>query len=335
MVGSSFEKWPQQMRMITPSFPCNGYHQTDLNAITPDSSPGFSLGVEHPSGAEYAQYLRNIVKQYDIDVWENTTVETVSTDFDHSFMIQTKSDENIHTQYLIWAGGEFPAPRKKGFSGSELCLHNSDINSWDECGDEEYIVIGCYESGVDAAYHLAQRGKQVTIVDENSAQLDTYDPSLVLSPYTSERLASLNSSGLVNLLQGFKVQTITKTSQGYQIESESGQTLTTKSIPINCTGFDINFGPTEHMFERDKDGFPTLNNFDESTLHRNLFLAGPKLKHGNVLLCFIYKFRGRFATPCRVIGDELELDTSILDQYRMAGMLLDDLTCCEEQECIC
>ncbi|MGB2427737.1 MAG: NAD(P)-binding domain-containing protein, partial [Alteromonas sp.] len=34
-IGSTFDSWPREMKMITPSFPSNGYHQTDLNAITP------------------------------------------------------------------------------------------------------------------------------------------------------------------------------------------------------------------------------------------------------------------------------------------------------------
>ncbi|WP_070972131.1 NAD(P)/FAD-dependent oxidoreductase [Vibrio sonorensis] len=335
-VGSSFEAWPKQMKMITPSFPSNGYHQTDLNAITPDSSPAFSLGSEHPSGAQYASYLRNIAKLYELNVRENTVVTEIKPTPSNTFYVHTDNQTKIHTQFVIWAGGEYFFPNKNSFTGSELCIHNSDVYSWDEFEQDEYTVIGCYESGVDAAYHLAKRGKKVTILDEgNPDQGSTYDPSRVLSPFTASRLASLSDLGLVTLETGFKVDSISSTQDGYELISDSGNKHHSPTTPINCTGFITHLGPAQELFDTGEEGFPVLNMFDESTKYRNIFLSGPKLKHGDILLCFIYKFRGRFARPCSIIGAELELDTSVLQEYQQAGMLLDDLTCCEEQECIC
>ena len=334
-IGSSFAAWPKEMRMITPSFPSNGYHQTDLNAITPDTSPAFSLGKEHPSGLEYAEYLRSVVQHYELPVQENSKVMEVTPVEDDCFVLQTESGERIHTQYLIWAGGEFSAPRLQAFTGSELCLHNSQINTWDDCQDEHYAVIGCYESGVDAAYNLSSRGKRVTLVDAGPDQQDTYDPSRVLSPYTAERLASMANADLVELEQGFKVEQVRAIEGGYELISATGKRLISIGKPINCSGFDTHLGPVESLFDKDENGFPKVNRFDESTRQRNLFLSGPKLVHGSILLCFIYKFRGRFASPCSIIGAELNLDTSVLNHYQQAGMLLDDFTCCEEQECFC
>ncbi|MEW6995138.1 NAD(P)/FAD-dependent oxidoreductase [Colwelliaceae bacterium MEBiC 14330] len=334
-IGSSFEAWPKEMRMITPSFPSNGYHQTDLNAITPDTSPAFSLGKEHPSGAEYAEYLRSVAKHYEVAVNENTKIVDVASHNEDSFIVRTDTGETIHTQYLIWAGGEYSAPRLNAFEGSELCLHNSQVDSWDDFQDEHYVVIGCYESGVDAAYNLATRGKRVTLVDSAQDQQDSYDPSRVLSPYTAERLSSMANMSLVELEQGFKVLAVEKSDEHYKVISTTGDMLISEGTPINCTGFDTNLGPVTTLFEMTEEGLPKVNKFDESTLCRNLFLTGPKLVHGSILLCFIYKFRGRFTTPCSIIGAELELDTSILSHYQQAGMLLSDFSCCESQQCFC
>ena len=334
-IGSSFDAWPKEMRMITPSFPSNGYHQTDLNAITPDTSPAFNIGKEHPSGEEYAQYLRSVVKHYDLSIQENTRVTEVTPHSENSFVLRTDTGETIHTQYLIWAGGEFSAPRLNAFKGSELCLHNSQIESWDNCQEEHYAVIGCYESGVDAAYNLAARGKRVTLIDSGSNQQDTYDPSQVLSPYTAERLSSMENMDLVALEQGFQVLEVNATGNEYELVSTTGDTLFSSGKPINCTGFNSNLGPVKDLFDTAEDGYPIVNKFDESTQFRNLFLSGPQLVHGSILLCFIYKFRGRFTTPCSIIGAELELDTSILSHYQQAGMLLSDFTCCEAQQCFC
>lgn len=334
-IGSSFDAWPKEMRMITPSFPSNGYHQTDLNAITPDTSPAFSLSKEHPNGAEYAQYLRSVVNHYDILVQEETRVSEVISLGEEGYRLKTDTGTELECEYLIWAGGEFSSPRVNTFEGSKHTLHNSQISTWDDCDKRHYAVIGTYESGVDAVYHLVMRGKRVTIVDSGSEQNDTYDPSQVLSPYTAERLEALASSKLVDIEQNFRVLEVQKHDDHYELISTSGDRLISSGKPINCTGFDTNLGPVKELFNLDDEGFPVVNKFDESTLHRNLFLSGPKLVHGNTLLCFIYKFRGRFATPCSIIGAELELDTSVLNHYQQAGMLLDDFTCCEDQQCFC
>ena len=334
-IGSSFDAWPKEMRMITPSFPSNGYHQTDLNAITPDTSPAFSLGIEHPSGAEYAEYLRSVVRHYELAVQENSRVTNITPHSEDSFIVKTETEEAIHTQYLIWAGGEFSAPRIHTFEGSKHCFHNSQVKSWDDCNDEHYAVIGSYESGVDAAFNLAERGKRVTLVDAGQDQQKTYDPSRVLSPYTAERLSSMANNDLVELEQGFRVMEVRPSESGYELVSTTGDILHSEGKPINCTGFNTHMGPVEDLFDMDENGFPIVNRFDESTRARNLFLSGPKLVHGNILLCFIYKFRGRFGTPCSLIGTELGLDISILRHYQQAGMLLEDFTCCETQQCFC
>ena len=42
-VGSSFLKWPKQMKLLTPSFFSNTFKMIDLNAITYDTSPALTL----------------------------------------------------------------------------------------------------------------------------------------------------------------------------------------------------------------------------------------------------------------------------------------------------
>jgi cation diffusion facilitator CzcD-associated flavoprotein CzcO len=40
-VGTSFGKWPREMNFITPSFPGHGFGMLDLNAVVPNTSPGY------------------------------------------------------------------------------------------------------------------------------------------------------------------------------------------------------------------------------------------------------------------------------------------------------
>ena len=88
------------------------------------------------------------------------------------------------------------------------------------------------------------------------------------------------------------------------------------------------------MFEWRDDGFPLLTEHDESTVTNGLFLVGPQVRQGDVIFCFIYKFRQRFAVVANQIARRLRVSAKPLEEYRRYGMYLDDLSCCGD-ECVC
>ncbi|WP_267459948.1 NAD(P)-binding domain-containing protein [Klebsiella pneumoniae] len=50
------------------------------------------------------------------------------------------------------------------FPGADICCHYGDVTSWKDFRKGEYIVIGGYESAVDAAVNLLEKwliGKNV------------------------------------------------------------------------------------------------------------------------------------------------------------------------------
>merc|ERR1712078_968043 len=62
--GESFRRWPKEMRFISPSFNNQGWTASfDLNSVAFETSPAYSLGAEHPTGAEYAKYLDGLATQ--------------------------------------------------------------------------------------------------------------------------------------------------------------------------------------------------------------------------------------------------------------------------------
>ncbi|MEM9899314.1 MAG: NAD(P)-binding domain-containing protein, partial [Pseudomonadota bacterium] len=67
-IGQSFLDWPVETRLLTPSFPANVFGVTDLNAISYDSSPGWSLRSEHPDGRSYARYLEFATSSFGLNV---------------------------------------------------------------------------------------------------------------------------------------------------------------------------------------------------------------------------------------------------------------------------
>jgi putative flavoprotein involved in K+ transport len=332
-VGGSFLRWPKEMRLITPSFPSNSIGMLDLNSVAIGTSPGFSLRTEHPTGFQYAAYLQALAEHFEFPVQPGVDVEQVTADGE-LFRVQTSAGE-MRSRSLVWAAGEFQYPRVRPFPGSEHCVHNSQVRSWGKLSGRDRIVIGGYESGLDAAVHLTAAGKRVRVVDRNAIwDSEQSDPSVVLSPFTHERLRDARQSRRLNLLGEFAVARVEKGTWQYRVIDSRERVLKTGSPPILATGFEGSLRLVQELFELRDDGFPLLNSEDESTIAPGLFLAGPAVRHEQHVFCFIYKFRQRFAVVARAIGQRLGIETESLETYRQWGMFLDDLSCCG-QECVC
>jgi thioredoxin reductase len=332
-VGASFARWPKEMRLITPSFPTNSIGMLDLNSVAIGTSPGFSLQVEHPTGREYAGYLQALAAHFELPVRTEIDVRALHP-ADEQIVVTTSRGE-FSAPCVVWAAGEFQYPRLRPFPGAEHGCHNGLVSSWAGVTGREHIVIGGYESGIDAAIHLAAAGKRVRVVERQSTWTsDDSDPSVTLSPFTRERLVAAQATKRVELIDGFEVECIERSKWQYRVIDSFGRTLKTGSPPILATGFEGSLRLVQSHFELREDGFPLLTDEDESTVVPGLFLAGPAVRHEKHVFCFIYKFRQRFAVVARAIGQRLGLDTSALESYRQWGMFLDDLSCCG-QECVC
>lgn len=332
-VGASFLRWPKEMRLITPSFPTNSVGMLDLNAVAIGTSPGHSLRAEHPTGCGYAAYLQALAKHFEFPIETGIDVRAVESDGD-GFCLESSAGK-FQAKAVVWAAGEFQYPRLRPFPGAELCIHNSQVPSWNKVEGREHIVVGGYESGIDAAVHLAQANKRVRVVERQSSWTsEDSDPSVTLSPFTHERLVAAQQAKRVELIDGFEVERVEKGTWQYRVTDSFGRTLKTGSPPILATGFEGSLRLVRNHFELREDGFPLLTDEDESTAVPGLFLAGPAVRHDKHVFCFIYKFRQRFAVVARAIGQRLGLDTSALETYRQWGMFLDDLSCCG-QGCVC
>ncbi len=185
-VGASFRQWPDEMRFITPSYPSNAFGLPDLNAIVPQTSPGIALNRQQPSGPEYARYLEAIVKHHELPVESDCEVRGVEyvaeTDTDQEsavtadggttrseqFFLET-SEGTITSEFLVWAGGQFSTPRTDLIPGADCCLHNSTVASWvdhaAQSSTDQFLVVGGFESGIDAAVSLLELGCSVTVLD--------------------------------------------------------------------------------------------------------------------------------------------------------------------------
>ncbi|MEM1446698.1 MAG: NAD(P)/FAD-dependent oxidoreductase [Planctomycetota bacterium] len=337
-VGASFEAWPAETRLITPSFPTNSIGMLDLNSVAIGVSPGYSLETEHPTGRQYAAHLRGVAKHFELPVITETNVLRV-TKIDDTFVVDT-DEQTLRAKHVVWAAGEFQYPRTGGFVGSELCLHTANIERYDELEGESFVVIGGGESGIDAAYYLSLHGHEVTVLDKGEAwESKSSDPSLGPSTYSRVRMRQPRFQEHVAMVPWAGVSKVERVGdasegEGFSVFTEDGRWFGTDVRPILAGGFAGGHRLVADLFERRDDGFPLLSDRDESTIVPGLFLCGPGVRHGDQVFCFIYKYRQRFAVVAKAIADSLGLPAERLELYRNWGMYLDDLSCCGE-ECVC
>ena len=334
-IGASFLRWPRQTRFITPSFNSTQFGDLDLNSVCLSTSPAYSIGVEHPTGQEYAGYLRGVAKHFDLPVATGVDVLSVTRNPRFKrFRVKT-SRGDIRARFVVWAGGEMQYPKTNSFHGAELCLHSSKVTSWDELSGDERCIIGGAESGVDAAVGLAAAGQRAVVFDVGEPwKGKNSDPSQLLSPFTKERLNSAIDSGRVKLRGGCTVIGVRRNDNGYQLALHDGEVVDCAEQPILASGFAGSATLIRSAFEWRDDGFPLLTENDESTVTKGLFLLGPQVRQGDLIFCFIYKFRQRFAVVANQIARRMRVSTEPLEEYRRCGMYLDDLSCCHD-ECAC
>ncbi len=336
-VGASFLRWPRQTRFITPSFASNQYGLLDLNAVCLETSPAYSIGIEHPTGAEYAAYLQGVAEHFELPIATGIDVRSITRKTRHQpFRLETSRGE-IRARFVVWAGGEMQYPQTGGFHGAELCLHYSEVTSWDDLVGGERCIIGGAESGVDAAVGLAAAGRRAVVFDRDEPwNRRGSDPSQLLSPFTRARLNSAVDSERVTLSGGCTVTGVRRNGNGngYQLAFEDGEVMDCAEKPILATGFVGSASLVRSLFDWRDENFPLLTENDESTVTRGLFLVGPQVRQGNLVFCFIYKFRQRFAVVANQIARRLRVSTEPLKWYRRHGMYLDDLSCCEDA-CAC
>jgi len=230
-VGTSFRQWPEEMRFISPSFNSEGWTNSfDLNSVAHGSSPAYELHAQHPSGSQYADYLDDLcgIVQLKKRVKRRCEVLRVEKGPDGAFDVRVRSrkadgaerEDTLRSRYVVWAAGEFQYPRESpdAFAGAGLCTHNSRVRSWKEMPGDEYVLIGGYESGVDAAVNLAKAGKQATVLASTATwNVQTVDPSSELAPYTADRLREVTAEGFSpspKLLAPLRVQRVERAPEG-------------------------------------------------------------------------------------------------------------------------
>eukprot|EP00501_MAST-03F_sp_TOSAG23-6_P001035 GSMAST32.ASY1.ANO1.1077.1 assembled CDS len=157
-VGETFRRWPKEMRFISPSFNQQGWTSSfDLNSVAYGTSPAYTLGAEHPTGIQYARYLSALADEANLNMRTLTEVTAVRPFADGVDVTAAKGalglPETLRSRYVIWAAGEFQYPTS-----------SIPLRSWTQLPGNDFVIIGGFESGMDAASNLALNGKRCTVV---------------------------------------------------------------------------------------------------------------------------------------------------------------------------
>jgi putative flavoprotein involved in K+ transport len=335
-VGASFRRWPEGMRLITPSFTGNQFGSVDLNAVTPETSPALSLLEEHPTGSQYADYLELVTELEELEVTTGVDVVDVAADEGGRLRVEVAGGAPIHARCVVWAAGEAQYPRTGGVPGAQHAVPTVHVRRWDAHPGDDVVVVGGYESGIDAAVQLVERGRRVTVLDRDEpwAVVDA-DPSRTLSPYTHGRLRRAYDTGQLTLEGGVEVSGIHPgVGRGFEVEAADGRRWHADGPPLLAIGFEGSLTVVRDRFKFDEHGrVQVTEEADESTVLPDLFLAGPALAHRDAIFCFVYKFRQRAGVVARAIGERFGVDTTPLEMLREPGFLLDDLSCCDDCAC--
>lgn len=327
-VGESFYTWPKETKLITPSFNGHGFGLLDLNAIMPDSSPAFTLKQEHINGERFGEYLQLIQSQFEINVTEGFEIEAIEPQ-DKGFLLKSNQGD-IEADYVILACGEFNTPKRLFDYG----IHYADVETWQDI-EGERIIIGSGESAMDALINLNKQGERVLLIHpEKSLVLNHHDPSQTISPYTKERLLSVNPD-LIRVINNKRVTDISFDGTMYDVTLDDGEVFSTTNEPITCTGFHTVPPVFQHLFEME-NGLAKLTELDASTKFPGVYLCGPGVRQSEVIFCFIYKFRQRFLVVIEDILKSMgiEVDEAVKSDYIRQNMYLTDLSCCNT-ECQC
>lgn len=321
-VGTTFLSWPSFVSFLTPSFQSNSFHLPDLNAITPNSSPGHSLQTQHPSGKGYAAYLAYIAEELHIPVQCN--VEVTSLEQKKQFVVHTTAGK-FTADYVVWAGGEFSYPSFPDMKGASLCTHYAHLNV-EELRQRRgrQCIIGSYESGLDCAYFFAQHGMDADVYGDNPTLSD--DPSVTLAPRTFDRIRdSVFQKHIRSITE--RVVSVEECEDGYRVSTHAGSEVYAYP-PILCTGF-MQVPPLMTPHVSIVDGVAQLTSSDESTLRKGLFFTGPSVKHGTSKYCFVYKFRQRFPVVAAAIARRLGHDPGeMVRYYKKNTMYIKNPTSC-------
>ena len=246
------------------------------------------------------------------------------------YELMLSSAQILEAQYVFIGIGDFSYPYRPNIPGNNYGIHYADIQTYQPFSNQMQTVIGGNEAGFDVAISLAKRGIPTTIYTaESGLESKAADPSKRLSTFTIGRY--LEYADLIHVESHKQLVAIKKEPTTFKLTFADSSTATSQTKPIFATGFAVSQSHLVSSLFEIRENRPLLTTTDESTKSPNVFLIGPQVTHDDVVLCYIYKYRQRFAPLAEeiLVRQHMAINPQITKQYKKANMFLEHFDDCD------
>ncbi len=291
-VGSFFEKYPRQRRLISINKIFTGYDDLEINLrwdwnsllcdepklLFKNYSKKF---FPHPD--DFIRYLKDFAAHYELNIKYNSEVDNISKDNHENFIIQSNT-VTYRSKFLIVATG-IPKQRIPEIEGIELCelYENCSVDPNDYL-DQKVLIIGKGNSGFETADNLVSTASRIHLLSPNIVKfawkthyvgdlralnnnhLDTYLLKSQNAVLNAEIIKiRKDEDGQYHVLVNY-----TKVSGIEHEELSYDRVIIASGFTMNLSFFDKSIKP-----QSAHDGkFPRLTCEWESTNVKNLYFAG-------------------------------------------------------------
>lgn len=163
----------------------NHYDRLHLHTLKEVSAlPGLPMPAEYPEFASRQQvvdYLQYYARHFDLNVQENTVVESADYHAYHQTWHVKTSRGELTARYLIAATGIWARPIRPTFGGEDdftgCIMHASEYKNADSFTGQKVLVVGGGNTGTEVAVEVAEAGAEAAILIRDGTVFVPYPDS--------------------------------------------------------------------------------------------------------------------------------------------------------------
>ncbi len=269
VVGQAWLEYPAETHLLSETAVSH-----DDNMIAGISLASVFPNIPHPSHVLYQKYLAAIAEAKQLKIKERHKVRDIIFDPKRALFRVLTNHGELKCEFLVWAAGMYSTP-SQDLEGQECYTHYAKIADFSKITDQAVTVIGSANGASGVVMELAKPGRRITLVSPHPYTIP--QPIDCLWKENMVFVQDLEKQGLVEIVEDFRVGSVKKSAEGYQVTSTEGKTMTVPNKPIVCIGFKPNIGPIMELVDEvrvDHETKLAISPAHESLKRPKLFLAG-------------------------------------------------------------
>jgi thioredoxin reductase len=285
-VGQAWLDYPAETHLLSESA-----ETFDHNMIADIPFKDVFPHIPHPSHELYQKYLQEIVTQLKIQVTNYVEVKKVIFEEESKrFYLKTADQREFTADYVVWAAGMFSTPVDT--VESEKCyVHYAKVPDFEKVRGKEITVVGSGNGASGVVMALAKPGRHIRLLVPHTYEIP--QPIDCLWKENMEFVRRMENQGLVDIIENFRVASITKDGEEFLVRSTDGAEQRVPQKPILCIGFEPTIQPLGELIGCVTEGHDwalEIDKHNESKKQPGLFVAGTLGRH-NSEQAFIREFR--------------------------------------------